>query len=247
MIPAEGSELELFTPPCLANVAEAPVFKLRPATKRAMRDYRYAMQVEGLQYHSKEAIRAEALRALEALYSPEQFAAVRGVLLDAWLRTDQNIPLAAAEQAEIDDLTSRLIKAWKPLAVMSADNRQFFDESLRIALSLFLIGWSGLDLAFRFEMNRVPLDLLDEVEEALRAIEAKAIGDKVAGVGAEGLAFLQLCTAAQGKMGLSKEQEKNSDSPPSSQPVPNGSTTPSSSKTAGVRSKASARSGSKKG
>jgi hypothetical protein len=84
------SEIEPFTPPSLANLAVPPVFKLRPADGREFRKYQYVMRAEGLDYHSKEDFRAEMVRALGKLYSPEQAQAAEGRLRTFWAMLDQD-------------------------------------------------------------------------------------------------------------------------------------------------------------
>lgn len=252
MIPVESSEIEAWQPPSLANLPAPPVFKLRAASGREMRKYQYVMQVEGLEYHSMDAIRGEVLVALKALYTPDLFEASAARLRSFWALLDQNAKAAnggkvepdPAEEEAVNDLVERLTREWRPLARMGADNMRFVEESLRIAVSMFLVGWSGLDLAYRREDGRVPLGLIDELEEKLQAIERQAKADQVEGVGRPGMAFIELCNAAQKRLRLTEDEEKKSSSPPSSPPGRSGSKRKSSRKTAAASSRASASSGS---
>jgi hypothetical protein len=224
-VPAEASEIEDFTPPSLLNLPSPPVFKLRPATGREWRKYQYVMRAEGLTYHSKEDIRAEMLRALAALYSPDDCASATARLRSYWALLDQSGTPAEADIAAVDDLVARLTREWPPLARAGADNMRFLEESMSIAVSMFVVGWTGLDLSYRRNDGRVPLDLIDELEDALQALERQAKADKVEGVGRPGTAWVELCNAAHARLSLTKEEEKKSSSPPSAPPVRSGSRT----------------------
>jgi hypothetical protein len=245
MIASEKSEFELFKPDSLKNLAEPPAFKLRAATGREMRDYRRIMRVEGLIYHAKEELRDEMLRALRALYDPATFETSASRLRSLWALIDQEGKVDEQEQADLNELVGRVTREWRPLRQMASDNEEFAEQSLTIAVSLFLVGWTGIDLPYRMEEGRTPIALIEKVGEKLREIEEKAAADKVEGV-SPGLAYLQLCLAAQRHLGLQGDEEKNSDSPPSIPKGRNGSTMKRSSKTGASRSKASASSRSTK-
>jgi hypothetical protein len=243
MIAAEKGELETFVPESLTNLAEPPAFRLRPATGREMRTYRRIMQVEGLIYHGKEEMREEMLRALRALYDPATFETSAGRLRSYWALLDQDGKPAAEDEADVSELVGRVTREWRPLRQLAVDNDEFGERSLEIAVSMFLAGWSGIDLAYRMEEGRTPLDLIEKLREKLVEIEEKAVADKVEGA-FPGLAFMQLCLAAQRHLGLQQDEEKNSDSPPSIPRGRNGSTKRRSGKTGASKSKASASSGS---
>ncbi|HYC81500.1 MAG TPA: hypothetical protein VEB65_06920 [Solirubrobacterales bacterium] len=238
-VPAEASEIEDFTPPSLLNLPSPPVFKLRPATGREWRKYQYIMRAEGLTYHSTDDIRAEMLRALEALYSPDDCTAAMARLRSLWALVDQKGQPDEAEAIAVHDLLGRLTREWSPLARAGADNMRFLEEASSIAVSMFLVGWTGLDLSYRRTDGRVPLDLIDELEDALQRLERQAVEDKVEGVGKPGTAFDELCSAAHSRLSLTREEEKNSSSPPSIPSGRNGSKTRPS-RRAGSSSKTSA-------
>lgn len=245
MIPTESSDIEEFVPPSLANLAAPPVFKLRPANGREFRKYQYVMRAEGLDYHTRDDFRAEMVRALGKLYSPEQAQEAEGRLRSIWEMVDQKVDPDPVEAEALDDLVARLTREWRPLATMGADNMRFQEESLRVAISMFLVGWSSFDLGYRREDGRVPLGLIDDLEDKLQGLEKKAIEDKVEGVLTPGIAFLELSNAAYRRLHLTGDEKKNSSSPPSSPPTRSGSTKRRSRKTAGASSKASASSESK--
>lgn len=240
MIPVEADELQEFVPTVLANLPAPPVFLLRSASGREWRKYQYIMRAEGLEFHSKDAFRAETLKALQELWSPADFEAHSARLRAHWALLDQKGEPDEKEEAAINDLMGRLVREWRPLAVMAADNMRFGEESLGIAASMFVVGWRNVDVPYRRDAGRVPLELLDQVETWLTTTEKKAAEDKIDGVLEPGMAFLQLCNAAYGRLHLTGQEEKNSSSPPHSPPSRNGSTRRRSTRTAGARSKASA-------
>lgn len=241
-VPIEADDIESFTPASLTNLPAPPVFKLRPATGREWRTYQYIMRSEGLTYHGTEDIRGEMLRAVDALYTQSEAAAVTARLRAYWALVDQKGEPEEAEAAAVDDLVARLTRAWPALSRAGADNMRFLEESMSIAVSMFVAGWSCLDLVYRREEGRVPLQLIDDLEEKLKEIEAQAIADKVKGVAKPGVAFIELCNAAHSRLSLTREEEKNSSSPPSTPAGRSGSKTRQSPRAASS-SKASASSG----
>lgn len=239
-IPAEASELEAFTPSVLNNLAVPPVFTLRPASGREWRKYQYIMRAEGLEYHDQEAFRAETLRALKALWSDDDYEPNASRLRNFWLLIDQNGNPDPVEAEAVNELTERLAREWRPLSAMAADNMRFVDESMKIAVSMFVVGWSGVGVPYGREAGRVPLEKIDQLEDWLLAQEKEAKANQVEGVDKPGTAFVQLCNSAYSRLHLTGQEEKNSESPPPAPQGQNGSTKKPSRKTAGARSKASA-------
>jgi hypothetical protein len=233
-IAAECSEITKFTPSVLANIAVPPVFRLRPASGREARKYNHILRSEGLKYHQVDDFREETLKALKQLWSAEDYEENAARLQAYWNLVDQNGTPDDAEKTAVDELTERLADVWRPLAKMAADNMEFVEEAQKIALAMFLVGWSGVDLGYSREAGRVPLERL------LGAMEEQAIADKVEGVERPGIAFLQLCNAASARLYLTRDEEKNSSSPPPVQPDQAGSTKKPSVKTEGAPSKAPA-------
>jgi hypothetical protein len=237
-IPVEASEIEDFTPSSLANLAAPPVFRLRAAGRREFRKYQHILQSEGLEFHDREDLRAEVLRALKSLYSPDIYEANAARLRAHWALIDQKGEPEAAETDAVDELTERLTREWRPLSRMGADNVRFIEESLRVALSMFLVGWSGVEVSYRREDGRVPLEVIDDLEDWLVKTEKQAKKDKVEGVIKPGVAFVEICNAASTRLHVTKDEEKNSSSPPSTTPDQSGSGKTPSRK--GSKSKASA-------
>lgn len=240
-IPVEVGELEAFTPASLKNVPVPPAFLLRPASGRDLRRYQKLIRAEGLVYHDQAVFRAVALEALKALWKPESLYEENAARLRSyWELVEQGGDPDQAEKSAFDELIDRLGRADKRLAGLAADNGEFIEETMRIAASMFVSGWSGLDLAYSREEGRVPLELMDKVEEALFDAEQQAVADKIDGAGPPGLAWMQLCNACQTRLRLTRQEEKNSSPPPPAPPGRSGSRTKRSRKTAASSSKASA-------
>lgn len=245
--PASIDEIEDFTPACLANVPVPPVFKLRPAGGREIRKYEFLLGAAGLRGYQPADFRDEIRRALPNLYDPEQAARSREKMEAYWALSDQTGgKVDPKEEADVNEFVRRAMSAWPPLARMAAEAKRYGDESARIAASMFIVGWTGLDLEYRREDAVVPLELIDEIEFKLNEIEQEAIRAKVKDVVLPGVAFSQLVVACVTRLFLTKAEEKNSSSPPSSTQSRPGSTKKPSKQTAGASSKASASSESTK-
>jgi len=225
MIPLSKEEISSWSPESYANLAGAPAFRFRAPTPRDKRRYQHALSVEGLRFYSDETVQAEILRALARLWegSSEDRAVTEGRFKAFWAsleyaRQDPTFVIDADEADAIAEATARLVDAWSPLRRMNADNRRFNDEAPKVALGMFLAGWSNLPVHYRLEDGVVPMEVLDQVEDAMDAIETQAFADNVEGIVPGGLAFMQLALHALDLMGLGKAAEKNSSSPsPSSE------------------------------
>lgn len=248
MTATSHSDLADYTPDSLKDVAGAPVFWMKPMTGRTLPRYKHALRAAGLKFHQVEEVRAETLKALAALWSPEQYEG-HAARLDAYWKAsdifDQQVRewqsagatgeapdigalIDAVEVDRIRDLQNRLGDAWPALAMMAADNALWLEEMPRVALSMVLAGWSGIDLPFRMEEGRVPLAVIDQIEKALATAEDAAIARNVS-IGSKGLAFQLLLARALQELNLGGSEEKNSPSPSPAASSPNGSTTNTSS------------------
>lgn len=196
---------------------------------------------EGLLTHGTDAFRDEMIRAIKDLYSPpDVFEAAKARLESYWTLLDQGGQPSEEDAEATRELTERLIRVWPRLSNMAADNKRFGDEAGRIAASMFVVGWEGLETAYARSDGVVPLGRIDDVELELGMLEQKAKADKVEGVEDPGTAFLQLTAASFRRLTLTETERKNSPSPPPSTPALNGSSRKRSSKTRAARSKGSA-------
>lgn len=228
-VPVSTSEITPWSPSSLGNLEPRPSFRFRPPSPASKRRYNHALVSEGLRYHSTEAIQAEALRAMRALWTGDEdlLRANEARLNTFWetVRQAQKDPTVSIDRDEaeaIGEALRRLTDNWPRLRLMNADNQLFNTDAPKIALGRFLAGWSGLETVFKLEDGSVPLETLDQLEAEIGRIEAKAAEDKVEGV--IGIAFTELELHALGLMDLTPDTEKNSQSPSSQSETPDGST-----------------------
>jgi hypothetical protein len=223
MIPLSQEEVVAFTPPSLANIECPPVFSFRPVRERDNRTYQRAAIVAGLTHHDDQAVRAEYLKALKRLWSEADYAKGSAALLSVWERIDGGIDVPQAELESAGHLLSEVQRNWPPLRVMLADNYAFFQDAPRLALGLFLRGWTGLETVYAREADQVPMAVIDRLETELNRLDRDAVERNVADA-MPGAAYSQLASHALSLLNLTRDEEKNSQSlsPTASTPTPSG-------------------------
>lgn len=239
-VPASTDEIEEFTPGSLKNAPVPPVFLLQPADGRESRSFEDQLVRAGLQPHTDATLRAEVLRGLKALWSPDVFSSEAARLQSFWALLDQGGDVDQLEAAAVAELSARVYRTWTPYAEMLADNIKFSRESLRIAASMFLAGWRGMKTAYTRENGMVPRNRVYDLERELFDMEEEAAKNNVEGVGEPGTAYKQLALAAYLRLTLTETERKNLPSPPPSSAALNGSTRKSSKRTRARSSKVSA-------
>jgi hypothetical protein len=253
-VPLTANEMETFTPPSLANLPSPPSFIVRTATQRSWIAFQDALaSYPGLDrpliFHSQEAMRAELIRGLDTLYIGEAVAAAKGRLQETWQILDmaeQSDDPEAAEKpsdealAEMGKLAAEITNEWRPLTRMAADNLRWSRDAPRIAVGMFVAGWSGVDLPYEREAGVVTLTHVDKLAEMLATVERDAVKSNIVGIGTPGTAFRELSNEAFGRLNLTGEERKNSGSPSSSTSTPTDSPTASADETAAGPSTASA-------
>lgn len=227
-VPYEASEIERFTPACLADIENPPVFRLKAASRRDRKRYELLIGEEGLRYHDAQAIRDEMLRGLQDLWSPDDYERIEPLLREYWQAKDEWRE-ANADKAEADvepflfdafseddarELTNRITEAWSPLRRLASQNSLFVRESPKLIASLVISGWSGIAVAFAKQEGIIPLETIDEIAQTLNEMEEAATGVVV------GAAYSQLMLACSRRLFLSGQAEKNSSSPPPSSTNP---------------------------
>lgn len=245
-IPTENVP-ERFVPASLTNLANPPAFTLKAGTWRDKNRYRHALQANGLSFHNREAIREEVVRGIHAGWSGATGHEIEAQIREYWAAEEDYASEATPDSPPFDhpfmaraaEVLEIVVSNWPPLARMAADNTLYADESRFIVVSMYVAGWTGIDVPFGLEGGSVALARVAEVEDALRAIEEANAGGRIEGIGAPGTAFAELVLACFERLTLGKSAEKNSGSPPPASDDPNGSPTDGPAKTSG-RSKASA-------
>ena len=226
MIPLDAKQIEEFTPKSLLNVVPRPVFKFRAPTPRDQQRYNHQLTLEGIRLFTDVEIREEILRVVKDHWDEDTFRKQSARLETAWAMMDQKLDVSADEVSAIQELVARCMDISPMLRRMDADNKAFAEHAPAIAFGMFCVGWSNVDSPFRMEGGVIPYEALVAVAKAIRAIERKAVEDRVEGVN-EGLGFLELTLKAFSLLNLDKEEEKNSSAPSPSSETPSGSNTTS--------------------
>lgn len=237
-IPLEASEELVFTPKAFANLGSAPSFVLRAATARDKRYHRRLHLEENIVSHTAEAIRAEILRGLKSLWSAETYDQHAEVLTAFWAAQDdydQQRGLHAKEQEGLpedkrvkfpefdydpeireacEELTRKVIEAWRPVRSMVADNADFAELTAPAMVAVVLKSWRGLQVKVTRERGYLTLSGAMAIEEALGDFEEQH------GI-VRGSAWTELFVACTRRMYLDEAEAKNSASPsPSDTPQP---------------------------
>lgn len=119
-------------------------------------------------------------------------------------------PFEHPETAAIADLIDRLYRRSERLRRMDTDNAKYQGALPRYAIAHCVTGWTGLETPPRFEDELLTVGSVYDLEEELE--------DRFGTIGKAAVA--ELATAAIGRLFLSKEAEKNSESGPASQQTP---------------------------
>lgn len=237
-IPLEASEELVFQPKAFANLGDAPCFTLRAATTRDKRYHRRLHLEENIVSHSQDAIRAEILRGLKALWSTNDYEQHEAILTDYWAALDDyNQQRAEHEKAQASEkkpekfpdfaydmeirvaceqLTKKVVEAWRPVRSMVADNADFDELTAPAMIAVVVKSWIGLGINAERERGYLTLAGAQALEEALADFE-EAHGIE------RGSAWTELFVACTNRMYLSEDEQKNSASP-----SPSGMTPPAS-------------------
>lgn len=229
-IPLEASETLVFSPDAFAAVDNPPTFTLRTPTTRDKRFQRRLLNEEGAAQHSREDMRAEMLRGLKELWGEEQFNDHAPKLEEFWRYSDdfaqqsKDDPdlaweMDAALEAACMQLENDVAQAWRPLAIMKADNAWAAEANALALVAVSVKSWAGLDVPIALERGYLSVDTAAKVRDALLKLSVKT------GLKEPGAAWSQLFIAALKRMYLDADTEGNSDAASPS------ATPPASSKT----------------
>lgn len=223
-IPVEASETLAFTPPSLADRDDAPSFMLRAPTRRDRRFQRRLYSELGLTRHAIDAIRAEVLAGLKALWTPEDFEKHSPVITDYWTAKD-DFALQAKEdpdlvweydtelETRIDSLVSDVARSWAPLGKMLGDNAEFALMTDPIMVAVTVKSFTGLDVERKLDRGYLTVDAAEDIHDALDDMHPEA--------------WAELVMACVARLYLDEEEAKNFVSPSSSGTTPVRSTTTS--------------------
>jgi len=224
-IPLEASEMLVFTPDAFAGIDNAPTFTLRTPTPRDKRFQRRLLNEEGAVQHSRDAMRAEMLRGLKALWGEDQFAEHSPKLEEFWQATD-DFALQVKDDPDLVweydtaleraclQLEDDVAQAWRPLARMKAGNAWAGEANALSLVAVSVKSWTGLDVTFAPDRGYLSVDTATEIRDALLSLSVKV------GVKEPGAAWSQLFLAALKRMYLDADTEGNSASASPSETAP---------------------------
>lgn len=256
-IPLEASEELAFTPASLEHLGDAaPVFRLRAMTARDKRYLRRLHLEENVIYFNQSALRAEILRGLQSLWSPEAFTQHSTTIKEFWDAQDEweqqkkvhDKEQAGVESPEpfpafdydrdirlaVEELQAKVRESWPPLRRMIADNADFPELVMPLTVAVCVKSWDGLEVKADRERGYLTITGAEAIADALGEFE------KERGL-AVGVSGAELFIACNKRMYLDEEEAKNSASPSPSETTPPASSETTPSDAAG-KSPASARS-----
>jgi hypothetical protein len=222
-VPVEASEVLAFTPPSLIEIAGAPSFVLRVATGREKRVRKRLMKEEGAVMYSTERIRAETLRGLKSLWTPESYDEHAPILEAYWhahddyqsqLKDDPELKWEwdADEERAIQQLWNDVSQSHRPLAKMNAANAEFGELAVITTVAVMVERISNLDVKVGRDRGMLTVDCAYDIQDALAKLEDKH-GLKT------GKAWGELSLKSMRRMFLDEDEAKNSASPlPSTSP-----------------------------
>lgn len=244
-VPLEAGKTLAFTPDAHKGLDNPPVLRLRAATWREKEHRFFLHRVVGAVSHGEEAVRAETLNGLRALWTEEQAEQFVPWVEQLWEAQDQ-FALQSRDDPDlkwefdpeveraVGELVDKLERTWPPLARMAADVQKYARFEPIVYFAVMVEGWEGIDLKREMDEGYLSIDCAYALREKLIALDAKA--------GAiPGTSAIQLHVKCMSRMFLDKETEGNSESPsPSETTQPASVPTRTSAK--GGKSTASARS-----
>lgn len=236
-VPVEASETLAFTPSQFLALHEAgkiedadlPVFTLRACTERDKR-FRETLLIEiGAQRHTTAEVRAEILRGLEALWSPDAFESHKGIL-EAYWSAREDFDLQAKDDPSLvwsyDPVIERAIKEldrdlaieWRPYGKIRARNLYATEMALYSIVAVTVRTFTGLPIEPEIDRRYLDIDSIAKIDKALGDLEEKHGLER-------GNAWTELWTTCTTRMFLDEEEAKNSASPSLSEtPQPNSKT-----------------------
>lgn len=209
-IPVTSSEVLVYAPESLKEIMgeDAPKFRLRAPSERHIRRFRQVCSDEGYTAYGEPEFNAEKIRAIDALWTPEDAQALKTRLTSMMENIRQGIDVTEDDIAWMEELDDQLFDNWKPLRVMRRKTSEAHELMPHVSVSTYVAGWDGLDVPFRLEGGYLPLPTVHEIEKALRKL-----GEQHLSEGARTLPFVELYAKATAQISMDEDEEKNSPAP----------------------------------
>lgn len=226
MIPISSDQIEKWTPESLRNAPTPPVFLFQPVTHRHKKAFETALVEEGITFNQTDAVRDAIFKALESLWTPELYERESARLRQAFDNMDAGIIISDEDQEHVNDLIQRVQAVSPTVGRMVAQNMRFHSETPKVAVSLVLVGWIGLDTKYQRAGMTIPMETMDALAAEILLLEHRLMGDgiKFDGQSEPGTAFMELSLKAFQSLDLTGAERKNSVAPSPSGATLNGST-----------------------
>lgn len=229
--PLEAGEAEEFIPASLAHLPDAPKFYLRWGTPREKEQQRRVMDVEGATLWADEVMRAELLRGMKELFSPEDFDKWEPLTKSYWDALDlyerecqsrepeDREPFLFDEMEIVVEVIEQLIRDWRPYRLMQADNNQYQRLLPTAITSVIVDRFEGIEAPLQKRGRYISFDCALAVCDRLD----KFARDHAVDVSVRPSRELQ--AECLKRLYLDKDAEKNFASPAPSDPTPDTSKT----------------------
>lgn len=223
-VPLEAGKTLAFTPDALKSLDNPPVFNLRAATWREKEHRFFLHRVVGAVSHGEEAVRAETLNGLRALWTEEQAEQFVPWVEQLWDAQDQ-FELQSLDDPDlkwefdpdieraVGELVDRLERTWPPLARMAADYQKYARFEPIVYFAIMVKSWQDIDVKRELDEGYLSIDCAYALFEKLIELDVQ--------IGATpGTSATQLRRKCAERMFLDKETEGNSESPSPSETTP---------------------------
>lgn len=227
-VPIEASEMLVFTPESLKRLDNPPVFSLRAATWREKRFHTSLNREEGVEFYDTQMWREEVLNGFRAKWAPEYvepYAPILQGYWDAWdvyetqKKEDEDLVFEfdPVVKMAINELIEKIRQVWPPLRRLDTVNADSSETMMLTTVAVVLASWERLSVNRDIDRGYITVECAYAVKEALQSLELKH-GLKA------GTAWMELYVEATMRLYLSKDTEKNSESPSPSEMTPPAST-----------------------
>lgn len=177
--PLEAGEAEPFVPASLAHLENPPTFLLRWGTPREKEHQRRVMDEEGAITYTSEAMRAELLRAMRELFTPEEFDTWQPQVKGWWDAVDaydaenkdvlpaDRVPLVYEGQDIMQEVLEQLARDWRPYRLMQADNNEYNRKLNHAINSVIVASFENFDAPLTKRGRYLTFDCLLDVADRL--------------------------------------------------------------------------------
>lgn len=157
-----ASTPERFTPSGYDNQETAPVYLIKPATKRERTEFTTELVRLGVTMPSDAEVYSAVRNGITDMIDESEQAQ----LLDIVDRLQGRVTLNNEEQKQYDLLLRTLRRySYRPVTELEADKVNWYAQAPRIAARMLLVGWENVEPAFETRAGRVTDAALDKISD----------------------------------------------------------------------------------